>query len=50
MKIGKFREVLADQRVLIFTLVVLLFHFGNAAMLPMVGQELTANAGQGAAL
>ncbi|MDX2259340.1 MAG: MFS transporter [Hyphomicrobiaceae bacterium] len=44
-------EVLADRRILVFALVVFLFHFGNAAMLPLVGQELAANAaGQGAAL
>lgn len=51
LHVSSFREVLTDRRILVFFLVVLLFHFGNAAMLPLVGQELTANAGgSGAAL
>jgi MFS family permease len=50
MKLSSFPELLSDRRILVFTLVVLLFHFGNAAMLPLVGQELAANAGSGASL
>ncbi|WP_420468559.1 hypothetical protein [Panacagrimonas sp.] len=51
MKIGPMLDVLKDRRVAVFALTVLLFHFGNVAMLPLVGQELTANAdGQGASL
>lgn len=33
-------QLLSDWRVLVFALCVLLFHFGNAAMLTEVGQEL----------
>jgi MFS family permease len=36
-----FAQVLADHRLLIFILCVMLFHFANAAMLPLVGQELS---------
>lgn len=51
MRISGLRDVLTDRRIVVFALVVFLFHFGNAAMLPLVGQELAANAaGQGASL
>lgn len=51
MKISGFLELLSDRRILVFALVAMLFHFGNAAMLPLVGQELAANAeGRGASL
>jgi predicted MFS family arabinose efflux permease len=36
-----FWEVLRNRSLLIFTLSVVLFHFANAAMLPLVGQELS---------
>jgi len=36
-----FCEVLRNRSLLIFTLSVVLFHFANAAMLPLVGQELS---------
>lgn len=51
IRLSGLSEVLTDRRIVIFALVVFLFHFGNAAMLPLVGQELAANAaGQGASL
>lgn len=36
-----FVKVLSDHRLLIFIISVVLFHFANAAMLPLVGQELS---------
>jgi MFS family permease len=35
-----FKEVLANPRILRFAVAVVLFHFANAAMLPLVGQKL----------
>jgi hypothetical protein len=35
-----FRMLLTDRRLLIFGACVALFHLGNAAMLPLVGQKL----------
>jgi predicted MFS family arabinose efflux permease len=35
-------EVLADRRLLVLGLTLLLFHLGNAAMLPLLGQRLAA--------
>jgi MFS family permease len=43
------RELIADQRILIFSASVVLFHFANAAMLPLVGQKLTDGHKDGAA-
>ena len=34
-------DLLADRRILIFTASVVLFHFANAAMLPLVGELLS---------
>jgi predicted MFS family arabinose efflux permease len=42
-------ELVTDRRILIFTVSVVLFHFANAAMLPLVGQKLTAGLTRGAA-
>ncbi|MDQ2843212.1 MAG: MFS transporter [Acidobacteriota bacterium] len=36
-----FRELLADKRILTFTVVVVIFYFANAATLPIVGEILT---------
>jgi MFS family permease len=36
-----FSELLRDRRILIFTASVILFHFANAAMLPLVGELLS---------
>ncbi|UOQ98863.1 MFS transporter [Hymenobacter sp. 5317J-9] len=35
-----FRQVLGNPRILRFAIAVVLFHFANAAMLPLVGQKL----------
>ena len=35
-----FAVLLHDRRLMIFAVVVVIFHFANAAMLPLVGQEL----------
>jgi predicted MFS family arabinose efflux permease len=45
-----FWEVLRNRSLLIFTLSVVLFHFANAAMLPLVGQELSVGHPQAASL
>ena len=36
------RELLQDRRISIFVIAVVLFHFANAAMLPLVGEMLSA--------
>src|SRR5947209_4269539 len=41
--------LLRDRRVLVFSASVVLFHFANAAMLPLVGQKLTAGKTEGVA-
>ena len=43
------RDLIADRRILIFSTSVVLFHFANAAMLPLVGQKLTDGHKDGAA-
>jgi MFS family permease len=40
-RISSLSDLLADRRILIFTASVLLFHFANAAMLPLVGELLS---------
>ena len=51
LRVVQLREVLKDRRILVFAAVLGLFHFGNAAMLPLVGQQLVISAqGQGASL
>lgn len=40
-RIASLRDLLADRRILIFTASVVLFHFANAAMLPLVGELLS---------
>jgi predicted MFS family arabinose efflux permease len=49
-RLASIGELLADRRVRIFAASVVLFHFANAAMLPLVGQKLTAGLTRGAAL
>ena len=44
------RELFADRRILIFAAAVVLFHFANAPMLPLVGQKLARGLTGGAAL
>lgn len=43
-------NVLRDRRILIFCIAVVLFHFANAAMLPLVGQRLSEGKASGATL
>lgn len=38
---SSWRELLRDKRILTFTVAVVLFHFANAAMLPLVGELLS---------
>ncbi|MHC5726380.1 MAG: MFS transporter, partial [Nostoc sp.] len=38
-------QLLSDRKILFFTVAVVLFHFANAAMLPLVGQELAQGKG-----
>ncbi|MES1956259.1 MFS transporter [Salinisphaera hydrothermalis] len=45
-----FSVLLRDRRLLIYASSVVLFHFANAAMLPLVGQYLATGAGHGASL
>lgn len=47
---GKLAALLADRRVLMLTAAVTLFHFANAAMLPLVGQYLSIGKSSGASL
>jgi MFS family permease len=42
-------ELLRDRRILIFSASVVLFHFANAAMLPLAGQKLSHGHDHGAA-
>ena len=42
-------ELLKDRRILIFSASVVLFHFANAAMLPLVGQKMTKGMHEGVA-
>jgi MFS family permease len=44
------RQLLDDRRILTFAAAVVLFHFANAAMLPLVGQKVEAGHTHGAAL
>ncbi|MEJ8570971.1 MFS transporter [Microbaculum marinum] len=37
--------LLADRRLIVFALTVVMFHFANAAMLPLVGQKLSIGSG-----
>ncbi len=48
--ISGFAALLTDRRVLIFALTVTLFHFANAAMLPLAGQLLSLGKATGASL
>ena len=48
-RVATLGELNADRRILIFSASVVLFHLANAAMLPLVGQKLTAGQVRGAA-
>ncbi|WP_236147185.1 MFS transporter [Scytonema millei] len=43
-------QILRDRRILIFAVSAVLFHFANAAMLPLVGQRLADGKATGASL
>ena len=47
---GGLRELVRDRRVLIFLASAVLFHFANAAMLPLLGEMLGANRGRSSML
>lgn len=49
-EVSGFKAVITDRRILIFAAAVVLFHFGNAAMLPLVGQALAEGLDSGASL
>lgn len=49
MRVVKVSALLKDRRLLLFGLSIVLFHFANAAMLPLLGQKLTAGNADGAA-
>lgn len=48
--VSSFKELLQDHRLIIFAISVVLFHFANAAMLPLVGQQLSEGKATGASL
>jgi hypothetical protein len=48
-RIARPGELLRDRRILIFSASVVLFHFANAAMLPLAGQKLSHGHTSGAA-
>jgi MFS family permease len=48
-RIARLGELFRDRRILFFTASIVLFHFANAAMLPLVGQKMTEGKSQGVA-
>ena len=48
-KVAGIGELFRNRRILIFTVAVVLFHFANAAMLPLVGEKLTYGRSTGVA-
>lgn len=48
--VSGFMQLFTDRRILLFCLAVILFHFANAAMLPLVGQRLAEGKATGATL
>ncbi|MBP5974730.1 MFS transporter [Brasilonema sp. CT11] len=49
-EVSGFMQLFSDRRILLFCLAVILFHFANAAMLPLVGQRLAEGKATGATL
>ncbi len=49
-RIAGLGELVTDRRIAAFGVAVVLFHFANAAMLPLVGQKITAGLTRGAAV
>lgn len=47
---SSFVTLLKDRRIVIFAISITLFHFANAAMLPLVGQKLSEGKATGASL
>ncbi|WP_353214098.1 MFS transporter [Salinisphaera hydrothermalis] len=47
---GSLTVLFRDRRILVYASAVVLFHFANAAMLPLIGQHLAVGAGHGASL
>lgn len=47
---GSVLDLLKDRRLLIFTACAVMFHFANAAMLPLVGQKVTQGMDRGTAV
>lgn len=47
---SSFVTLLRDRRIIIFAISITLFHFANAAMLPLVGQKLSEGKATGASL
>src|SRR5438034_887603 len=48
--VSGFFEVLKNRSLLVFTISVVLFHFANAAMLPLIGQKLSLGHPRGSSL
>jgi MFS family permease len=48
--VSGFFEVLTNRSLLVFTISVVLFHFANAAMLPLIGQKLSLGHPRGSSL
>jgi hypothetical protein len=48
-EVSGWRTVIASRTLLVFAATAFLFHFANAAMLPLVGQKLARGVGSGAA-
>jgi predicted MFS family arabinose efflux permease len=48
--VSSFLEVLTNRSLLIFTISVVLFHFANAAMLPLIGEKLSRGRPRGSSL
>lgn len=48
--VSGFVEVLTNRSLLVFTISVVLFHFANAAMLPLIGQKLSLGHPRGSSL
>lgn len=47
---GSIVDLLRDRRLLVFTACAVMFHFANAAMLPLVGQKVTRGMDRGTAV
>jgi len=48
-RVARIGELFQDRRILVFAASVVLFHFANAAMLPLVGQKMTSGMSEGVA-